>query len=78
VRRPNWEHASYGAVDVAELDEKDLRWLCGCGQAKPYADSKAYPICTCGLRMRILDHARLGYVTVATPFPPETQGPPGT
>lgn len=51
-----------GNVRVEEdLDEQHLSWLCGCGQTKPYTGSKAYPICECGQRMRLLDHSRLGY-----------------
>jgi hypothetical protein len=61
VKRPNWETARFGVASV-ELEEKDLAWLCGCGHSKPYATSKAYPICLqCGSRMRLLDHAKLGY-----------------
>jgi hypothetical protein len=60
MKRPNWENARFGSVDVAELDPLDLNWLCGCGLSKPYHDSKAYPICDCGQRMRILNHVNLG------------------
>lgn len=64
MKRPNWESATY-AGDIRatdELDEADLSWLCGCGHSKPYAGSKAYPICPqCGERMRLLDHSKLGY-----------------
>jgi Zn finger protein HypA/HybF involved in hydrogenase expression len=61
VKRPNWETASFGIASV-EIEEKDLAWLCRCGRSKPYAGSKAYPICPhCGCRMRLLDHAKLGY-----------------
>lgn len=68
MKRPNWEKAHFGEVDPAELEEVDLSWLCGCGASKPYADSKAYPICTeCRQRMRILHHDRLGYVTAVAP-----------
>lgn len=63
MKRPNWENVQYaGNVDVATaLPESELSWLCGCGQSRPYAGSKAYPICECGQRMRLLDHSRLGY-----------------
>ena len=67
MKRPNWENAKFGASSIEELEEADLSWLCGCGLTVPYADSKAYPICECGLRMRILHHAKLGYVTTGAP-----------
>jgi len=72
MTRPTWERTYYaGGVRVTdELAETDLSWLCGCGISKPYADSKAYPLCKCGQRMRILNHVRLGYVTAG--FPAET------
>lgn len=67
MRRPNWEKATFGDVDLAQLEEKELSWLCGCGATKPYVGSKAYPICDeCHQRMRILNHARLGYVTTVS------------
>ena len=65
MTKPSWQNTYYvGGVRIAdELEESDLSWLCGCGLSKPYVDSKAYPVCECGQRMRILNHARLGYVT---------------
>jgi hypothetical protein len=68
-RRPNWENAFYsGGVRLTEeLADADLSWLCGCGLSKPYAASRAYPVCVCGQRMRILNHVRLGYVTAGAP-----------
>lgn len=62
MKRPNWENARFGSVAVDELNEADLSWLCGCGLTEPFAGRKAYPICSCGRRMRILHHSKLGYV----------------
>lgn len=66
MRHTNWEAASYvaasGIVRADEaIPEADLAWLCGCGRSRPYATSKAYPICECGQRMRLLDFPKLGY-----------------
>ena len=61
MKRENWQtFYAYGQPD--ELDAARLRWLCGCGQSVAFLGSKAYPICQCGQRMRILDEPSLGYV----------------
>ncbi len=60
MKRTNWQTAyAYGQPE--ELDPARLRWLCGCGQSRPFTESKAYPICDCGQRMRILDEPTLRY-----------------
>lgn len=66
TRRTNWALAEFpgeqsardstGALDVARL-----RWLCGCGRSKCFVRAKAFPICRCGRRMRMLDHPGLAY-----------------
>jgi hypothetical protein len=68
MKRTNWETATRyvgpeKVVDLsAELAEADLSWLCGCGHAQPFTGSKAYPARTeRGSRMRVIDHAALGY-----------------
>jgi len=63
MKRANWALARYPGAsrDVIELDELRLRWLCGCGRWKQFKRSKAFPICRCGRRMRMLDHPALGY-----------------
>ena len=32
---------------------KNPRWLCGCGSTAPI-EGPAYPLCACGLRMRLV------------------------
>lgn len=63
MRRVSWENVQYvGPVTSStEINPEDLQWLCGCGLTKAFEGSKAYPICSCGRRMRMLDYARLGY-----------------
>ncbi len=69
MTRASWERPFFaGGVRVDDdQDDADLSWLCGCGASKAYVGSKAYPICKCGQRMRILNHVRLGYVTTGAP-----------
>lgn len=66
MKLANWKTARFpgerGAMDeFGNLDESQLRWLCGCGRTKSFRRSKAFPICRCGRRMRMLDHPALGY-----------------
>ena len=49
--------------NLPEPDElRNPRWLCGRGRTVPLAESPAYPICECGLRMHFVEVDGLGYV----------------
>lgn len=63
MKRTNWSTATFagGVTAATALTDDELRWLCGCGRTKSFRRSKAYPICRCKRRMRMLDHPKLGY-----------------